>query len=283
LPHQASSRSYRLSSADYIEDVRSIDLHSHILPGVDDGPPTLSGSLELARTAVAAGTGQIVATPHINEDHFISPLEVPAAVSALGERLAAARIDLVVRAGGEIAMPRLLDLQDDELDSLGLGGGPYLLLESPFGIAVGAFEPLVHDVLRRGHRVLLAHPERSPAFQRDPERLTALMRSGVLVQITAGSITGSFGERVRRFTAQLLREDLVHVVASDAHNHDKRPPGLNDAVKAAEHDVPGIADRTAWFTQDVPTAILAGEAIPPSEPLPTAKRAGWRRLAARVR
>ena len=261
----------------------SIDLHSHILPGVDDGPPSLSGSLELARAAVAAGTEQMVATPHINEDHFIAPLDIPAAVADLNQRLAEAGIGLLVRAGGEIAMPRLLDLQEDELNSLGLGGGPYLLVESPFGLTVGAFEPLLHHVQLRGHRVLLAHPERSPSFQREPERLADLVRSGVLVQITAGSITGSFGERVRRFTTQLLREDLVHVVASDAHNHDKRPPGLDEAVQAAERDVPGIVGRSAWFTREVPAAILAGEVVRSPEPLPLIKRTAWRRLTARSR
>lgn len=263
--------------------VRSIDLHSHILPGVDDGPRTLEGSLELARAAVAAGTAQMVATPHINEDHFIAPLDVPPAVAALNERLAAERIDLAVRPGGEIAMPRLLDLTDAELSSLGLGGGPYLLVESPFSVAAGAFEPLIDDLQLRGHRVLLAHPERSPSFQRDVGRLEKLVRSGVIVQITAGSLLGSFGERVRQFTANLLREDLVHVVASDSHNHDIRPPGVDDAVQAAERDVPGIAERTPWLTREVPAAILAGEPIPDVAPLPPAKRAPWRRAATRRR
>lgn len=261
----------------------SIDLHSHILPGVDDGPPGVAGSLELARAAVAAGTGQMVATPHINDDHFIEPLDVAPAVAALNERLAAERIDLVVRAGGEIAMPRLLDLEEEELESLGLGGGPYLLVESPFGLAAGSFEPLVQDVLDRGHRVLLAHPERSPTFQREPERLAGLVRSGVLVQITAGSMAGSFGERVRRFTARLLHEDLVHVVASDAHNHDVRPPGLDEAVLTAERDVPGIADRIEWLTREVPGAILAGEPIPEPAPLSPPDRPRWQRLAGRPR
>lgn len=255
----------------------SIDLHSHILPGVDDGPRTLEGSLELARAAVGSGTGQIVATPHVNEDHFIAPLDIPPAVAELNEQLEAEGIGLVVRAGGEIALPRLIDLEEEELGSLGLGGGPYLMLESPFGIAVGDFEPLVYDVQIRGHRVLLAHPERSPSFQREPERLVRLVRSGVLVQITAGSLTGSFGDRVRQFAARLLREDLVHVVASDAHDHDRRPPGLDEAVQAAEREVPGIAERSAWFTQEVPAAILAGDPIPAPAPLPPARASGWRR------
>lgn len=257
----------------------SIDLHSHILPGVDDGPRTLEGSLELARAAVEAGTAQIVATPHINEDHFISPLDVPPAVARLNARLNAERIDLVVHAGGEIAMPRLLDLEEEELDSLGLGGGPYLLVESPFGVAVGGFEPLLRDIQLRGHGVLLAHPERSPSFQRDPERLAKLVQAGVLVQITAGSITGSFGEDVRRFTLRLLREGLVHVIASDAHNHLQRPPGILEAAR----EVPGMGTRAEWLTQDVPAAILAGQPIPEPEPLPPAGRVGWRRLAARMR
>ncbi len=135
-----------------------IDLHSHILPGVDDGPPTLEGSLELARTAVAAGTRTILATPHINDDRSIDAARVAAGLESLRPALAAAEIPLEVLPGGEIAMWRLGDLDDAALRTLALGGGPYLLVESPFSPAIGAFEPLVLDLLGRGHRVLLAHP-----------------------------------------------------------------------------------------------------------------------------
>ena len=145
-----------------------IDLHSHILPGLDDGPATMDGSLELARAAVEAGTRTILATPHINDDASIEPARIAAGLEELRAALAAAELPLEVLPGGEIAIWRLLDLDDDTLRRLALGGGPYLLVESPFSPMVGDFEPMVLDLHRRGHRVLLAHPERCPAFQKSP-------------------------------------------------------------------------------------------------------------------
>ncbi len=245
-----------------------IDLHSHILPGIDDGPGTLEGSLELARVAVAAGTRTILATPHINTDERIDAAMVAAGLEELRPALAAAEIPLEVLPGGEIAIWRLVDLDDTALRSLALGGGPYLLVESPFSPVVGDFEPMVLDLHARGHRVLLAHPERCPAFQRDPTRLERLVTAGVLVQVTAGSMAGAFGSTVRRFTAGLLRDGLVHVVASDAHDTERRPPGLRAGFAALERDLPGLGEQAEWLTQLVPRALLDGAPLPARPPLP---------------
>ena len=245
-----------------------IDLHSHILPGVDDGPSTMEGSLELARAAVAAGTRTILATPHVHHDPRVDPALIAAGVDALRAALAAAEIPLEVLPGGEIAIWRLTDLDDDMLRALTLGGGPYLLVESPFSPAVGDFEPMVLDLHARGHRVLLAHPERCPAFQRDPQRLEALVDAGALVQITAGSMAGEFGSTVRRFTTTLLREGLAHVVASDAHDHLRRRPGLQAGFAALERDLPGLSQQAEWFTELVPRAVLDGTPLPARPPLP---------------
>jgi protein-tyrosine phosphatase len=261
-----------------------IDLHSHILPGVDDGPATVEGSLELARVAVAAGTRTILATPHINDDPSIDAALVTERLERLRPALAAAEIPLEVLPGGEIAMWRLGDLDDAALRTLALGGGAggnYILVESPFSPAIGPFEPLVLDLLGRGHRVLLAHPERCPAFHRDPERLERLVDAGVLVQITAGSMTGGFGSTVRRFTSLMLRNGLVHVVASDAHDAVKRPPGLTAGFDALERELPGLAGLQPWLTEGVPRAILDGTPLPERPPLP--KEAGLlRRLGLRA-
>ncbi len=258
-----------------------IDLHSHILPGIDDGPQTLEGSLELARVAVATGTRTILATPHINDDHSIDAARVAAGLAGLRPALAEAGIPLEVLPGGEIAIWRLGDLDDAALRSLALGGGPYLLVESPFSPVIGAFEPLVLDLLKRGHRVLLAHPERCPAFHREPQRLEGLVEAGALVQITAGSMLGTFGSTVRRFTTALLRDGVVHVVASDAHDAAKRPPGLAEGFAALERELPGLGGLRPWMTEGVPRAILDDTPLPERPPLP--KQAGLlRRLGLRA-
>jgi protein-tyrosine phosphatase len=245
-----------------------IDLHSHILPGIDDGPATMAGSLELARAAVGAGTRTILATPHINDDARIEPARIAAGLEVLRAALAEADIPLEVLPGGEIAIWRLIDLDAETLKGLALGGGPYLLVESPFSPVVGDFEPMVLDLHARGHRVLLAHPERCPAFQRDPARLERLVGAGALVQITAGSMTGAFGSTVRRFTVAILREGLAHVVASDAHDNVRRPPGLQAGFPALERELPGIGEQKRWLTELVPRAVLDGAPLPERPPLP---------------
>ena len=245
-----------------------IDLHSHILPGLDDGPATMEGSLALARAAVDTGTRTILATPHINDYATIDPARIAAGIDELRSALADAAVTLEGLPGGEIAIWRLIDLDDETLRALALGGGPYLLVESPFSPVVGDFEPMVLDLHARGHRVLLAHPERCPAFQRDPARLERLVDAGALVQITAGSMSGGFGSTVRRFTVALLRDGLAHVVASDAHDHLKRPPGLRAGFPVLERELPGIGEQAQWLTELVPRAVLDGTPAPPRPPLP---------------
>lgn len=257
--------------------MHSVDLHAHVLPGVDDGPDTLGEALELARAAVAAGTRHLVATPHVNEDRYIATEAIAPAVARLQEQLDAEGIPLRLHAGAEVALPRLADLDSAQLRAARLGHGETLLLESPFSRVPVDLEPLLFEVQTRGHQVLLAHPERSPTFQHDPEQLARLVEAGVLVQITAGSLRGAFGTRVRDFTHQLLRDELVHVVASDAHNTDRRPPGVADAVHLADRTVPGIGRRAEWLCDEVPWAILTGGRIPAPPSLPASRGGAWRR------
>lgn len=239
-----------------------IDLHTHVLPGLDDGPPTLDAALEQARAAVERGTRTVVATPHIDHVFGLRPDEIRGAFRTLTEALAAEGIPLDVRPGGEIALARLPELDEDFLRSVALGGGPWLLVEVPFSPRAEALEPLVEDLLARGHRVLLGHPERSAALQRDPSRLGRLVEAGALAQVTAGSLTGDFGEPVRRFAATLVREGLIHVAASDTHDAWSRPPGPAATLAEANGDVPGLRELIPWLTADVPAALLDGAPVP---------------------
>ena len=145
-----------------------IDLHTHILPGIDDGPATIEGSLELARAAVAAGTRTLVATPHVSWTYPNDAGAIAALVEQLNARLRAEGIELEVLAGAEIAMTRLVDMRGEELSNLSLGGGAFLLVEPPFAPAVTGLDALVFDLQRQGYEILLAHPERCPAFHREP-------------------------------------------------------------------------------------------------------------------
>ena len=254
-----------------------IDLHSHVLPGIDDGPETIEGSLELARAAAAVGTRVLVATPHVSWSYPNDADTIVALVDQLNARLAAERVTLEVQAGAEIAITCLVDIAPAELLRLRLGAGPWLLIEPPFTPAVMGLDSILLDLQRQGHRVLLAHPERCQAFHREPEMLSSLVRAGVLTSITAGSLIGSFGGEVRRFALSLAREGLIHNVASDTHDTVRRPPGV-----AAELRQAGLEPLTEWLTEQVPAAILSGEEIPPKPTvelpgIERVRRAWWRR------
>jgi protein-tyrosine phosphatase len=235
-----------------------IDLHSHVLPGIDDGPETIEGSLELARAAVAAGTRVLVATPHVSWTYPNDAATIASLVDELNARLATEGIALEIRAGGELAMTRVIDIAPAELQRLRLGAGPWLLVEPPFAPMVTGLDSILLDLQRQGHQILLAHPERCQAFHRDPQMLESLVRAGILTSITAGSLVGRFGGEVRRFALSLARDGLIHNVASDAHDTVRRPPGTAEELRQA-----GLQPLTDWLTEQVPGAILAGAEIPP--------------------
>lgn len=253
-----------------------IDLHSHILPGIDDGPPTVEASLDLARAAVELGTAQIAATPHIDAHFHLGPADRDAPLGALRAALEAEGIPLTVIPGAEIALERYLDLTDAELEALRLGDGEFLLLEAPLSTAAGAFDRFLAGLLGRGVRMLIAHPERCPEFQRRPEKLADLVRAGALAQVTAASLAGRFGSPVQDAALHMLAEGLVHDIASDAHSAERRRPGLREGLETAERELPGAHALADWLTVDVPGAIVRGEAIPrrPSVVLERRRRRG---------
>jgi len=235
-----------------------IDMHSHVLAGIDDGPESIEGSLAIARAAVAAGTRTLLATPHVSHRYPNDPETIARLVGELNERMAAEEIALDVRAGAEIAMTRVGDLEPAELARLSLGGGEWLLVEPPFTSASGGIAAILAELQERGHRVLLAHPERCQAFHRDPGMLEEIVATGVLTSITADSLVGRFGDTVRRFALGLIHKGMAHNVASDAHDHINRPPGA-----IAQLQQSGLGELASWLTEEVPGAILGGGEIPP--------------------
>ena len=244
-----------------------IDLHSHILPGLDDGPATAEESLELARAAVADGVDVIAATPHVRDDWPTTPDAMETALERLRAAIAEAEIGLDVRPGGELALEHL-SLPPEELRRFGLGGSAtYLLVETPYvGWPLDIAERLF--LLRAaGFTPVLAHPERNRDVQADPEaRLGPLVAAGTLVQLTAASVDGRLGRRVRDASKRLLELGLAHLIASDAHTPAIRAVGMSAAAGAV-----GDGDLARWLTHDVPAAIVA-DAAPPPRPEPRRKR-----------
>lgn len=264
-----------------------IDLHCHVLPGIDDGPATIEGSLSLARAAAAAGTRVLVATPHVNGRYRNDAATIARLVGELNERLAEERVlsaagePLAVRAGAEVALTRIAELEPAQLRSLSLGGGEWLLVEPPFTPVAPNLDGLVLRLQEEGYRILLAHPERCPALRRDPAMLERLVEAGVLTSVTAGSLGGRFGEEAREFALAMADRNLLHNVASDAHDVLERRPEI-----ATELERAGLAGLGGWLTEEIPRAILDGGEIPPRPPSASGsrerpRRGRWRPLGRR--
>lgn len=248
-----------------------IDLHCHILPGLDDGPPNVEFSVAMARAAAATGIAVMVATPHIRRDYAVEAEDVEAGVEQLNRMLTRDGIDVLVVGGAEVSLAKAHELPDAVLDRLCLGDSRYLLVESPYRDGGLDPEDVLPELKERGYCPVLAHPERSSVFQRSPERLAALVDDGALCSVTAASLAGRFGGPVKRFALRLFAEGLVHDVASDAHDPVQRPPDLLGGFDVADRDLPGLREQAAWFTVTAPVAILADRPLPPAPdpPRPT--------------
>jgi protein-tyrosine phosphatase len=249
-----------------------IDMHCHILPGIDDGPPTMEGSLEFARAAVEAGMTTMVATPHVSPAYPNDARTIAAGVSALSARLKDEEIPLEVIAGAEVAILQSDELDAGELDRLRLGDGEWLLIEFPFTTFVDPLPLLVGRIQAAGHRVLLAHPERCPGLLRRPDLLeTMVARQGVLTSVTAGALIGQFGREIQSFALWMAESGLMHNVASDAHDCERRPPGVAEAIDRA-----GLSAHIQLLTEAIPHAILTGGELPPLPGPLLAKRSSGR-------
>ena len=236
-----------------------IDLHCHLLPGIDDGPATMEESLAMARAASADGSRVIVATPHVS---WTYPRNTAALISAKVDEVRAAlsraEIDLDVRKGAEVDVTRAAQLDDSDLRALGLGGGPWLLVECPLqAYSSSVLAAALRSLAARGHHLVLAHPERCRAFQRDPDALTALVADGMVTCITAAALNGRFGRSSRALARALVRDGDAHVVASDAHDSARRSPQLRSELEAA-----GLAWQAPVLADATPAAILDGTRLP---------------------
>ncbi len=211
-----------------------IDIHCHLLPGIDDGPPTVEAALALAKACADDGITQVVTTPHVFPGRFenwrSSIAEEHARFAAL---LQASGIALELLWAGEVRLtPEVLELLDrNELPCLGeVGGFRTLLLEMPDGqVPLGAMH-FVRRLLSVRIRPVIVHPERNRGVMEKPDRLREFVEAGCYMQVTAGSLVGQFGPRAQATAVTLLECGWVHAVASDAHNTTGRRPRMRDAA-----------------------------------------------------
>ncbi|TMK79667.1 MAG: hypothetical protein E6G45_02925 [Actinobacteria bacterium] len=235
-----------------------IDLHTHILPGVDDGARSPAESRALALEAAGEGVSVLAATPHVRADFPTTAEMMEKAVTELRADFAEQGIPVEVLHGGEIDLGVLWAIPHDELRRLTLAQtGRYLLLEFPYRGWPLALDSAVPQLVELGITPLLAHPERNPEVQDRPDRLGDLVAAGAIVQVTSASLDGRLDRASQAAGVRLLELGLVHVLASDAHGPHVRGAGLGAAARSIGDD-----DLARYLTVEAPGAIVAGEPLP---------------------
>lgn len=246
-----------------------IDIHAHILPGLDDGSDRTLTSLRMAELAVRSGVTDLIATPHSNqrgrfENYASQELEVR--FQRLKEAVRREKLDLRLHLGMEVyATSDMADLYR-EGKLLTLSGSRYLLMEFGFHDDAYYMERVLRDVLDAGVTPILAHPERYKALQALPDIMADWVRSGVHLQINKGSLSGFFGKESFRLAVIMLNHDLASFVASDAHRADQRTPALRDTYRwIAEHYSEHLAER---LLRRNPERVLRNEPLIECEAFP---------------
>jgi protein-tyrosine phosphatase len=235
-----------------------IDIHSHILPGLDDGSKSWDMTLEMCRLAIEDGITHIVATPHADDTYAYSRDRIQDLVAELDGKV---RGQLAFSVGCDFHLS--FENIEDAITHPGrytIASGQYLLVElSDYGIP-----PQVGDALSRlrgaGMTPILTHPERNGILQRRPERVLEWVDAGCLVQVTASAVTGSWGDTPQRIAMWLFEQDAVHVLASDAHDDKRRKPRLSEARRyVSKRFGPELARS---LVEDNPLAIISGQPLP---------------------
>lgn len=237
---------------------KHVDIHCHILPGLDDGATAMEISIDMARMAGEDGTSHIVATPHANFQFRYDPPQIAALRQQLQEAIGPAP-EILIGCDFHLSYENVQDALAHPR-KYAINGTPYQLVEFAESFQVAAMEGVLRQMLDAGMVPVLTHPERNPVFQQNAEVAYQYAQLGCVVQITAGSLTGEFGKTAARVAWELLHRNLVHVIASDGHSTTRRLPCLSAAAAAvAEHQTRAIA---AALTGDNPAAIIAGQPLP---------------------
>ena len=241
-----------------------IDIHSHILPGLDDGASTWEDSLQMARLAVEDGIHTMVASPHLFKNRTVNLAEINHKdeilnkITEFKQKLLAAAIDLEILPGCDfpLSFESLQLLDHDQVLTIN-DGRRYLLLELPDGSLPPATEEICFRLQSKGLTPIITHPERHFIFQEMPKKLERLIELGCLVQVTASSLTGDFGRHVARAARKMMQRGYIHLIASDAHDTKKRPPLLGQALKEASSLVG--KERALAMVTVIPEKIIRGE------------------------
>lgn len=215
-----------------------IDVHNHVLIGVDDGPQTRKEALALLKQASGSGITDIIATPHHKSPQHTTPSDtVMEKLQELHEIIEEEEVPIRVHPGQEI---RINGEMLEELDSgydLTMNNTQYVLVELPFNDMPNYTERLFFDLQMKGYIPLIAHPERCKPIIRDPQKLYDLVEKGAISQVTATCVTGDLGENLQKTSLKMIENNLAHIVASDAHNAETRPFALKEAYEVITEEL----------------------------------------------
>lgn len=239
-----------------------IDLHNHMLPGLDDGPETLEEALEMAAVYAAAGFSRVAATPHwVVGSAWQPPAEkVLQWVAGLQEALEKHRLSLEVVPGMEVAMTMEISKRIQTGQVLTLNGGKYVLVEPPFQRMPMGWERILFEISAVGYRVLLAHPERCGHLARDPEIIQKMVGTGVGIQVNWKSLLGSYGQTIRETAWSFLEGGLAHVLATDGHRPEDISGETLHGMKRILIERLGEA-RTRLLVEENPGRVWVGEPL----------------------
>lgn len=246
-----------------MEAILIFDFHTHLLPGLDDGPPNWQTTVVMAQLALSQGATAVFLTPHHADDWYAPSRDsVLAATEEMRRRLAAAEIKIEVYPGCEARLrPALPELVRRKEVLTAADRGKHLLVEFPRGDPPSNWRGILDALMSDGVTPILAHPERHGPFADDLDALAELVNDGVLVQVNSGSLLGRYGEAVRQHALCLVRNRHVHFLGSDAHDPSRRPPALREAAKILER-ILGTPPVRAVLRGN-PRAVTEGQPVPP--------------------
>ena len=236
-----------------------IDIHCHILPGIDDGAKDLNDSFEMARQAQSQGITRIVASPHHKNGSFDNNFQdILTGVNLLNKELTREGIDIEILPGQEVRIYGEME-EDLDVDLLTVNNsGVYMLIEFPSSHLPRYANKLLFDLQLKGIVPIIVHPERNREIMEDPSKLYRLIKEGSLSQVTASSVTGRMGKKIKKFSLDLLSHNLAHFIASDSHNTTTRPFDLREAYETVEKEL-GTSMR--YQVQENPEEMVQGRMI----------------------
>ncbi len=245
-----------------------IDIHSHIIFDVDDGSKSIEQSIQIAQEAKEAGFDKIIVTPHYMEQYYECNKEtIKQKLQKLQEQLTGL---VTLYQGNEIYITNQINTLLEEEKATTLNGGQYVLFELPINAEPLNITEVVYQILEEGRIPILAHPERYPYIQKDPNKLIPLIEDGVLMQCNFGSIVGIYGKEPKETIKKLLEHHMVHFLGSDVH----RPNTIYPRIKQALEEIEALIGREEkeLITYINPKAILENSKIEIGEPIPMKKK-----------